>query len=65
MKKTLSALVLGFLILPIVEAQKRKSDRENDGFKGPVRTVRIETAKLTNKSGKQVEGRRVTTRTWT
>ena len=65
MKRIFSALLLGFLILPSVEAQRRKSDRETDGFKGPFRAVRIETAKLTNKSGKQGEGRHVTTQTWT
>jgi protein TonB len=36
------------------------SEREQDGLNGPVRRVRTETAKLGNKSGKLVEGQRVT-----
>ncbi len=36
------------------------SEREQDGLNGPVRRVRTETAKITNKNGKTVEGQRVT-----
>jgi TonB family protein len=36
------------------------SEREQDGLNGPVRRVRTETAKLSNKNGKLVEGARVT-----
>lgn len=36
------------------------SEREQDGLNGPVRRVRTETAKLSNKNGKMVEGQRVT-----
>jgi TonB family protein len=32
------------------------TDRDRDGLLGPVRRIRTETAKLTNKSGKPVEG---------
>lgn len=35
------------------------SEREQDGLNGPVRRVRTETAKLSNKNGKMVEGQRV------
>lgn len=35
------------------------SEREQDGLNGPVRRVRTETAKLSNKNGKLVEGQRV------
>ena len=35
------------------------SEREQDGLNGPVRRVRTETAKLSNKNGKLVEGPRV------
>ncbi|HKS29321.1 MAG TPA: TonB family protein [Pyrinomonadaceae bacterium] len=36
------------------------SEREQDGLNGPVRRVRTETAKLSSKNGKLVEGQRVT-----
>ena len=36
------------------------SEREQDGLSGPVRRVRTETVKLSNKNGKMVEGQRVT-----
>jgi protein TonB len=36
------------------------SEREQDGLNGPVRRVRTETAKISNKNGKIVEGQRVT-----
>jgi hypothetical protein len=36
----------------------RGSDKENDGYSGPVNRVRTETAKLSFKSGKLVEGPR-------
>ncbi|MBD0373322.1 MAG: TonB family protein [Pyrinomonadaceae bacterium] len=45
-------LALGFAAGP--------TEREQDGLNGPVRRVRTETAKLSNKNGKLVEGQRVT-----
>jgi protein TonB len=36
------------------------SEREQDGLNGPVRRVRTETAKISTKNGKLVEGQRVT-----
>jgi TonB family protein len=36
------------------------SEREQDGLNGPVRRVRTETVKLSNKNGKMVESQRVT-----
>jgi protein TonB len=38
--------------------QQTTSDREQDGFLGPVRRVKTEVAKLSNKGGKFVEGTR-------
>lgn len=35
-----------------------ETDRDRDGLLGPVRRIRTETAKLSNKSGKPVEGQR-------
>lgn len=51
-------VVIGFLCAEPVAGQTRRSDVEHDGFKGRVRTVLTETAKLSNKSGKLTEGRR-------
>jgi hypothetical protein len=42
------------MICPVVIAQK-KSDREFDGLKGPVRKITEETVKLSEKQGKWVE----------
>ncbi len=36
-----------------------RSDREQDGLNGPVRRVRVETAKIVVKEGKPIEGSRV------
>jgi len=41
-------------------AAQTKTEAEQAGFKGRVKTVRAETAKLTNASGRSIEGRRVT-----
>jgi hypothetical protein len=41
-------------------AAQPKTEAEQAGFKGRVKTVRAETAKLTNASDRSVEGRRVT-----
>src|ERR687894_532183 len=41
------------------------SDREQDGLSGPVRRVKTETAKITVKNGKPVEGPRVVLETAT
>lgn len=40
-------------------AQQKKSDLEHAGIKGKVKSIKIEQAKISNKSGKQVEGKRV------
>jgi protein TonB len=42
-----------------VSAFLQGSDREQDGLQGPVRRVKTETAKITVKSGKPLEGPRV------
>ena len=57
-RMTGSIAVIGVLCFGPVNGQSRKSDVEHDGLKGRVRTVLIETAKLSNKSGKLTEGRR-------
>jgi len=40
-------------------AQQKKTDLEHVGLKGKVKSVKVEEAKLTNKSGKPAEGKRV------
>src|SRR3712207_5946182 len=42
----------------VAAARLANDDREQDGLSGPVRRVRTETAKLTVKDGKVVEGQR-------
>lgn len=39
---------------------RASSEREQDGLSGPVRRVRTETARISTKNGKPVEGQRVT-----
>lgn len=48
------------LAASILRLTDNVSEREQDGLNGPVRRVRTETVKLTNKNGKLVEGARVT-----
>ncbi len=43
----------------ILSSTLSDTDRDRDGLLGPVRRIRTETTKLTNKSGKQAEGQRV------
>jgi hypothetical protein len=40
-------------------AQQKKTDLEHAGLLGKVKTVKVEEAKISNKSGKPVEGKRV------
>ena len=42
----------------VFSALSTDTDRDRDGLAGPVRRVRTETVKLTNKGGKTVEGQR-------
>ena len=44
----------------LLRSMDSASEREQDGLNGPVRRVRTETVKLSNKNGKVVEGQRVT-----
>ncbi|MFY9556467.1 MAG: hypothetical protein WAV47_17270 [Blastocatellia bacterium] len=59
MRGTVALLIMAVALAPPAGAQQRKSDLEHAGLKGKVRTVKIEQAKLSNKSGKPVEGKRV------
>jgi len=58
------ALSLALSLLPICPARvTNKTDREHDGFMGPVRAVRIEQSQLINRSGEWVEAPRVLSQT--
>ena len=46
-------------------ASANENDRQRDGLQGPVRRVRVETAKLVYKAGKVTEGERATLETAT
>ena len=59
MRKLLIALALGLFCAAAVCAQKKQSDREFEGLKGPVKSVSVERAMLKDEAGRQVEGRRV------
>jgi len=58
MTRILVPLMIAALFAPSY-AQQKKSDLEHAGLKGKVKTVKVEEAKITNKSGKPAEGKRV------
>jgi hypothetical protein len=58
MRMLATALVVGFLAVPIGGAQARVSDLAHEGLKGPVRSVREEVAPLATRRGRLVEGKR-------
>jgi YD repeat-containing protein len=57
MKRLIISMILCMVLALPVAAQK-KTDREHEGFIGPVRSAKVETAKLEEKSGKLEEKRR-------
>lgn len=59
MKNFLIAIVVGSSLITTVAGQQRKSDLDHMGLIGKVKTVKVEEAKLSNKSGKPVEAKRV------
>jgi len=58
-------VVIGCLSAEPVAGQTKSSDVEHDGFKGKVRTVLTESAKLKEKAGKVTESRRGFASKWT
>lgn len=59
MKRVMTlAIAIGIASIGICDAQQKKTDREHAGLLGKVKTVKIEEAKITNKSGKTGEGKR-------
>jgi TonB family protein len=59
-KRILLSLLSALLLAALCLTAYASSEREQDGLNGPVRRVRTETVKLSNKNGKLVEGARVT-----
>lgn len=56
--RTISGLLFCLLLVAPASAQRRQTDRDEDGLKGKVKAVLAEEAKLTGEPGKLVEGRR-------
>jgi len=59
MRRIILLLTLAVALVGPSGAQTRKSDLEHAGLLGKVKTVKVEEAKLSNKSGKPVEGKRI------
>lgn len=59
MRRTVIPLVIAVALAAPIGAQEKKTDLDHAGLKGRVKTVKIEQAKLSNKSGKPVEAKRV------
>ena len=58
-KRMMIAMVFAMTLACYAGAQQKKSDLEHAGLKGKVKSVKVEEAKITNKSGKQAESKRV------
>lgn len=59
MRRIILPLMLAVALVETSGAQQKKTDLEHAGLLGKVKTVKVEEAKLSNKSGKPVEGKRV------
>ncbi len=59
MRRLIVPLVLTVSLVGPSGAQQKRTDLEHAGLLGKVKTVKVEEAKLSNKSGKPVEGKRV------
>lgn len=59
MRRIIIPLMIAVALVAPSGAQQKKSDLEHAGLLGKVKTVKIEEAKFSNKSGKPVEGKRV------
>ena len=58
MRRLIILLMLAATIIGRSDAQQKKSDLEHAGLLGKVKTIKVEEAKLSNKDGKRVEGKR-------
>src|SRR5262245_11071728 len=58
MKICFATILLIFVLAHVTTAQQKKLDSEHDQLQGTVKSVRVESAKLSNKDGKWVEEKR-------
>ena len=59
MKRTIIPLIIALALAGSSGAQQKKTDLEHAGMLGKVKSVKVEEARFSNKSGKLVEGKRV------
>ncbi len=59
MRRMIVPFMFAVALVAAAGAQQKKTDLEHAGLKGKVKSVKIEESKISNKSGKQVEGKRV------
>jgi len=59
MKRTIIPLIIALALAGPSGAQQKKTDLEHAGMLGKVKSVKVEEARFSNKSGKLVEGKRV------
>src|SRR5215475_5386186 len=59
MRHTVITLLLGLVPVAASVGQQKRTDLEHVGLKIKIKTVKVEEAKLSNKSGKPVEGKKV------
>jgi len=59
MRRIVLPLLLGLVPVAASVGQQKKTDLEHAGLKGKIKTVKVEEAKLSNKSGTPVEGKKV------
>jgi hypothetical protein len=59
MRRIIIPLMLAVALVVPSSAQQRKSDLEQAGFKGKVKTVKLEETRFSSKSGKPVESKRI------
>jgi len=62
--RRIDVLAVFLLVVAVVSyGQQKKSDVEQAGLKGKVKTIKIDSAKISNKTGQPVEGKKVTIET--
>lgn len=65
MRRIVITLLLGLVPVAAAVGQQKRTDLEHGGLKGKIKTVKVEEARLSNKSGTPVEGKKVQLETTT
>ena len=65
MRRIVITLLIGLITAASSGGQQKKTDLEHVGLKGKIKTVKVDEAKLSNKSGQAVEGKKVQLETTT